>query len=167
MGQSIGLHVEISQWGYTKEMTPQLREQRRRVWYSLYALDRLLALQLGRPFAIHEVDFAVQLPSREENASASVSSTDEKVTPSHMDYFLCLIQFSHIVGRVVTELYRPTQTDPPSKEILLSTTTLDWDLAQWKEHLPRHLRFDLGHTLEKSVVFRRQVRGSATRMTQD
>ncbi|GLA56204.1 hypothetical protein AnigIFM63604_005664, partial [Aspergillus niger] len=40
--------------------------------------------------------------------------------------------------------------------MLHSAATLDQRLSEWKVDLPRHLRFDLGHTFERSVFFKRQ-----------
>ena len=74
MGQSIGLHVDAA---YKEDVgNPKLidHELRRRTWYSMFVLDRLLALQLGRPTAIHETDFAVMLPSRDEIPEFGISS---------------------------------------------------------------------------------------------
>lgn len=128
----------------------------------MYVLDRLLALQLGRPIAIHEADFDVKLPYRTEvtfdidNHRAIFKEGDtEKV--SLMDYFLHVIQFSRVLGQVINQLYQPTQADPSPDGMLLSMVSLDRDLLHWKADLPRHLRFDLGHTFEKSVTFKRQV----------
>lgn len=158
MAQSLGLHVGASQWGHVEDIHPQVQEERRRVWFSLYILDRLLALQLGRPVGIQQADFHVELPSRAEDIRCINSqSADEPGVASSMDYFLSLIEFSHIVGRVNTELYQPVEEELSSKKLLFSTASLDWDLVQWKDRLPHHLRFDLGHTLERSLVFRRQV----------
>lgn len=132
----------------------------RRTWYSMYVLDRLLALQLGRPAAIHEDDYLVNLPSK---AGESVSGEDQQGTqpadnePSSIDYFLSVIKFSGILGQVISDLDSPSQANVPADQMLLRTTALDSKLADWKLSLPRHLRFDLGHTFEKSVVFRRQV----------
>lgn len=163
MAQSMGLHVDnpppqkalggsdATEW-----------ELRRRTWYSLYVLDRLLALQLGRPMAIHEADFHVTLPSRSE--TISFHSTDgaregnlADSRTSMMDYFLNVIKFSDIVGLVIRELYRPTQVETSPDRMLSGASTIDTYLFKWRVGLPRHLRFDLAHTFERSVVFKRQV----------
>lgn len=139
------------------------RTHLRRTWYSMYVLDRLLALQLGRPMAIHEADFKVDLPSVTDESpfgktSDDVSSRDNRLACGHMmDYFLEVIRFSRILGLVIRELYRPSQIDLSPDQMLHSTASLDQRLAEWKLGLPRHLRFDLGHTFEKSVSFKRQV----------
>lgn len=160
MGQSIGLHVETSTSGSSWMLD---HNNRRRTWYSMYVLDRLLALQLGRPTAIHEADFQVELPSANDQ-SPFLSPNNQTFTPDSgsnpdlmMDYFLAVIRFSHIVGLVIQGLYRPSQVDLSPDQMLHSASSLDQRLSQWKMNLPRHLRFDLGHALEKSISFKRQV----------
>ncbi|KAL1961728.1 hypothetical protein VTN77DRAFT_1128 [Rasamsonia byssochlamydoides] len=164
MGQSIGLHVEnpSSMRGLDVSYAAE-REMRRRTWYSMYVLDRLLALQLGRPMAIHEEDFNILSPSRSEKLSFcsnadqdSSEREDPTLRASMMDYFIHVIQFSHIVGWVIRELYQPTQVEASPDKMLSSASALDRRLSEWKARLPRHLRFDLGHTFEKSIVFQRQ-----------
>lgn len=156
MGQSIGLHVESS-------TSIEDRPHRRRTWYAMYVLDRLLALQLGRPMAIHEVDFQVKLPSLSDQSPflPSGHSEDSQVGPAAhsqmMGYFLEVIRFSHIVGQVIQILYRPSQIDQSPDHMLHSASSLDQLLLEWKASLPRHLRFDMGHTFEKSMSFKRQV----------
>ncbi len=161
VGQSIGLHVEDSLKRPKTSAGVEKQETMRRTWYSMYVLDRLLALQLGRPAAIHENDYCVNLPSR---TGESVSTDDHQqglyINPEHssLDYFLSVIKFSWILGRVINDLYSPSQVvQTDYEEMLLKTTSLDLLLSEWKRNLPRHLRFDLGHTFERSVVFRRQV----------
>ena len=187
MSQGIGLHVSTFQGARATSSEKVENELRRRTWYSLYVLDRLLALQLGRPVGIHTGDFDVEMPSQDEMETLTTSSdhpspsrsNEEEETDgreegqqvgsisksagreeraSFMEYFLNVIQFSHILGRVIKELYHPTQVESSPESMLLSTASLDQSLREWKLNLPRHLRFDLGHTFEKSIIFKRQVR---------
>lgn len=162
MAQAIGIHVEDA--GKQPSATGlALGEQEtvRRTWYSLYVLDRLLALQLGRPIAIHEEEYCVLTPSDADgvsplDAGTPTASINEGVRS--IDYFVHVIKFSQILGEVISDLYRPSQVEIDPDRMLVSTTTLDLKLIEWRLALPRHLRFDLGHTFEKSVTFRRQVR---------
>ena len=154
MGQSIGLHVESAP-------VASDRPHWRRTWYAMYVLDRLLALQLGRPMAIHEFDFQVELPAANDQSPfvpSGESGVPGPVAHDHMmDYFIEVIRFSHIVGQVIRVLYRPSQIDLSPDQTLHSASNLDQRLLEWKANLPRHLRFDLGHTFEKSMSFKRQV----------
>lgn len=160
VAQSIGLHVENDDIDHTKLNHSLEIEERRRVWYSIYVLDRLLSLQLGRPPAIHDDDFNVPLPARAGDAEIDWTGDviEEKTdnTPSSGDYFLAVIAFSGIVGRVLRGLYCPRRSHFASGD-LLNTKDLDRQLVQWKLALPRVLRFDLGHTFEQSHIFSRQA----------
>lgn len=128
------------------------------MWHSLYVLDRLLALQLGRPPAIHDDDCRLALPSRIDDAEfdweADVFPTDLDGKPSAGDYFLCVIEFSTLVGSVLRDLYG-LKTDKENE--LMRTKCLDKALLEWKKRLPRVLRFDIGHAFEQSLFFKRQV----------
>jgi hypothetical protein len=160
VGQSIGIHVEDSLKRSTTSRSQLEQETMRRTWYSMYVLDRLLALQLGRPIAIHEEEYYVNEPSEADESmfGASGESSTFGGDVSALDYFHVVIRFSRIVGQVISDLYRPSQLKIDPDQMLVSTTTLDEKLLEWKLDLPRHLRFDLGHTFEKSLIFRRQVR---------
>ena len=140
LAQAIGLHADYSP--HTPDDDVEKQETRRRLWYSLYVLDRLLSLQLGRPPAIYDGHYKTTLPE----SSAEDGSNE---------YFLVMIQFSAIIGRVLDHLYNPGNVQSP-EDALSAMTLLNQELLQWKSDLPRKLRFDLSHTLENSVTFRRQ-----------
>ncbi|WEW54784.1 hypothetical protein PRK78_000209 [Emydomyces testavorans] len=57
IAQDLGLHVESGAW------TPLDAEMRRRIWWSLYAWERVVVLELGRPLLIHDEDCDADLPS--------------------------------------------------------------------------------------------------------
>lgn len=76
--------------------------------------------------------------------------------PSTGDYFLAVIAFSGIVGRVLRSLYCPKRSQSTADK-LSNTNNLDRQLLEWKAELPRFLRFDLGHAFEQSDIFKRQV----------
>lgn len=136
------------------------QELYRRTWHSLYVLDRLLSLQLGRPSAIRNRDFNVNLPSRFDDAEFDLASDRIPDSPSSNqpksgDYFIAVIRFSVIIGHVMRDLYRPSMIDY-SEDMLARTDRLDAELLNWKAQLPRWLRFDRGHTFEQSTIFKKQ-----------
>ena len=158
--QAIGLHTEPSSGLRTRQADEELLDKRRRAWYSVYVLDRLLALQLGRPPAIHDsfCNTALPTPAQEYKAiSKGVDDSDERESPAGVkDYFTAMINFSHLIGEVLEQLYGPHKT------VLLQKTmsiiqSCDQKLLQWRSSLPRRLRFDLGHTFDSSLMFKRQV----------
>ncbi|KAK6225484.1 putative fungal specific transcription factor domain-containing protein [Colletotrichum tabaci] len=56
-GQDLGLYSESGPWPVVEG------EMRRRVWWTIYILDRSLALDLGRPVLIDDADCDVSLPA--------------------------------------------------------------------------------------------------------
>ncbi|XWX01580.1 hypothetical protein V2A60_009608 [Cordyceps javanica] len=158
IAQSIGLHVQSPSPGLDGESNLLSKERRIRIWYSMYVLDRLLSLQLGRPPAIHDADCDVPLPSRVGDCdidwdSGQIPSISEG--PSTGDYFLAMISFSRIIGHVLRDLYGPGASRGQQVD-LYSTKQLDRQLTQWKSELPRALRFDMGHAFDQSLVYKRQ-----------
>jgi Fungal specific transcription factor domain len=160
VAQSIGLHVEDAARTPEGNSNTFSYELRRRTWYSIYVLDRLLALQLGRPPAIYEGDFSVGLPSRlDDTAMSDVVHTSSQASnegPLAGDYFIAMIQFSQIIGRVLRGLYSLSRVGS-AEGTLSAIENLDRELLQWKNSLPRVLRFDLAHTFESSTTFKRQA----------
>ncbi|RKL46987.1 hypothetical protein BFJ72_g2724 [Fusarium proliferatum] len=123
IAQSIGLHVESPS---PKSRSAIELERRRRAWYSIYVLDRLLSLQLGRPPAIHDQDCSVALPSR--RADNEIDWTSDAMdppeeSPSVGDYFIAVIDFSQIVGCVLHDIYGPRDDSS------MSLSQLDWPLV--------------------------------------
>ena len=163
VSQSIGLHTENAQRSTSNDVERLVMpEVGRRLWYSLYVLDQLLSLQLGRPPAIHAEGFKVANPSKSSDHSIStdISELGGKALPDQQfppgEYFLAMILFSGIIARVFSLLYGPNRTYDAA--IALSTVEgLDQELIRWKSNLPRVLRFDLAHTFEKSMTLKRQV----------
>lgn len=162
LGQSIGLHVNVEEPNVAEGGThhDNYSESRARVWYCLYVLDRLLALQLGRPPAISDQDCHAPIPHplpelELDGQEALNTGTHSGSEPRRLsDYFASVIKFSSIVGRVLRETYHPRRQILAS---LSSTESCDKQLLDWKNRLPRHLRFDIGHVFERSVTFKRQV----------
>ena len=147
----MGLHVDRSNSG----SPANLHETHRRLWYSAYVLDRLLSLQLGRPAAIQDVDYFVTLPTPLPNEQRVLRTTTMTGIEAHtIDYFLSVIQLSHIIGRVIRDLYGPKAI---VGDLIDTVSSLDHDLLLWRSQLKRKLRFDLGHIIETSEIFQKQV----------
>ena len=143
MSQSIGLHVEDSQSFTSANGYEKLLELRRRTWHSVYVLDRLLSLQLGRPTGIRNADCNVQLPSRLGDEAfemgGEITHSNDAIEPKTGDYFIAVIKFSEIVGHVIRDVYRPT-AKAHSEAMLDQTDAMDSRLLSWQNQLPRWLR---------------------------
>jgi hypothetical protein len=99
------------------------------------------------PSRLDDTDFDLE----QDDVSSNGLTINE---PQSGDYFIAVIQFSDIVGKVIDDLYRPNTT--VSEDLLSRTEELDAELLDWRSQLPRWLRFDRGHTFENLPLLKRQ-----------
>ncbi|KAJ5226385.1 hypothetical protein N7468_007610 [Penicillium chermesinum] len=72
VAQEIGLHVDSGPWSAVEA------EMRKRLWWCLYAWDRILALEMGKPVLIDDQDCEVDLPCPVEDQYI----TEDGIIPS-------------------------------------------------------------------------------------
>ncbi|GAT22684.1 C6 transcription factor [Aspergillus luchuensis] len=63
MAISLGLHQEV----LDPEVSEEDRNRRRRAWWSVYSLDRLLSVKSGNPITIHDEDIGTTWPQPTRN----------------------------------------------------------------------------------------------------
>ncbi|WRT65969.1 uncharacterized protein IL334_002920 [Kwoniella shivajii] len=68
----LGLHRKIRS-KHVREKDPRAYCMRQRVWWGAYILDRMIAIQFGRPFAIQDRDIDIELPV---NLDANIADQD-------------------------------------------------------------------------------------------
>jgi len=119
-------------------------------------------LQLGRPSAIHDGGYLRTLPTTNDDSTFDLDN-DVVCLPESSDnatqpglYFLAVIEFSGIIGHVFQSLYAPAR-DKQEPALMFRAMEIDQQLTAWKHRLPRVLRFDLGHTFDRCLTYRRQV----------
>lgn len=141
MAVSLGLHHEVSSHftsttnpGQVSVFDDATREHRRRIWWSIYSLDRILSVKSGNPITIQDEDIGVNLPSR---------------LPSEPEYCPAIVlrhytQLSRILGEIHTLIYRKTNKDVPKsgKSLMASVQSIILALSKWNRELPDELRFD-------------------------
>lgn len=111
-------------------------ELRKRVFWSVYTLDKYLSIMFGRPRLLHDEDIDQELPDEindedllEENPSRRTGSTDSMMIASVLHYRL-----GRILGEISRQLYsiNPLSRDSP----LEAAVRLTSDLERWKESVP-------------------------------
>ncbi|KAI0301814.1 fungal-specific transcription factor domain-containing protein [Multifurca ochricompacta] len=120
------------------------KETRRKIWWGVYTLDRMLALALGRPIGAEDVDCDVELPIDIDDDFlpeyfAGAPMTSE--TPSLMTGFTSLVSLYNIAGRVMRQVYGVDMADntaDPEKraQLQVNVDTLDKELTKWLDNLP-------------------------------
>jgi proline utilization trans-activator len=134
MAISLGLHQEVSASDDPAAigLDEESREHRRRVWWSIYSLDRILSVKSGNPITIHDEDIGVKLPSR---------------LPGETEYCPAVVlrhytELSRILGKVTKCIYRRSPEPRPVGELMKSVQHINSDLSRWDRQLPAQLRFD-------------------------
>lgn len=120
------------------------KETRRKIWWGVYSLDRMLALALGRPLGINDSDCDVEMPADVDDEYLPEYYTGAPMTqrqPSLMSGFLALITLYKIGGRVLREVYAlencKDQLEPERKaELQRTVESLDNELTKWCDELP-------------------------------
>jgi proline utilization trans-activator len=126
MAISLALHQEVRSSSFTNAE----KEHRRRVWWSVYSLDRILSVKSGSPIMLHDEDIGIQLPSK---------------LPHEPPYCPAVVlrhytELSRILSRVMIHIYRKTPKSGSS--LMTSVQSIMSSLLQWFHNLPQELRFD-------------------------
>lgn len=119
------------------------KETRRKVWWGVYTLDRMLALALGRPLGIIDSDCDVELPVDVDDEHLPEYFTGAAMTqrqPSLMTGTIALIRLYEIGGRVLRQVYAlencREHLEPEKKvELQRMVESLDNELTKWCDDL--------------------------------
>lgn len=126
MAITLGLHQET----WPPELDDAAKEHRRRVWWSVYSLDRIHSVKSGNPITIHDEDVGVALPSK---------------LPEETEYCPAVVlkhytKLSQICGEITISIYR--RTPKSGSTLMASVQKIILSLSKWHQELPDELRFD-------------------------
>lgn len=126
MAITLGLHQETLH----PHLDEAMREHRRRVWWSIYSLDRIHSVKSGNPITIHDEDIGVAFPSK---------------LPHEPEYCAAVVlkhytKLSQICGEITVSIYR--RTPKSGSTLMAAVKNIILSLSQWHRELPEELRFD-------------------------
>lgn len=135
MAISLGLHQEIPSspdHNHPATISDVEREHRRRVWWSVYSLDRILCAKSGNPITIQDEDVGVHpaspLPSEPEYCPAVV-----------LRHYT---ELSRILGDVNKHIFRRGAGKSSISQLMASVKHIILALTRWRRELPSQLWFD-------------------------
>lgn len=147
----LGLHLEQKQMGrashgphQTKSVTLE-RELKKRCFWCLYNLDRVVSFTLGRPVVIRDEEIDVQLPSHLDDdhfsdGPAVMSPLGVGNSWSQVSPFLHLIRIRRLSGQILTQFYNSRQhVSVPIEEKRRIRRNFHADINSWRDdtqHLP-------------------------------
>ncbi|EMD41046.1 hypothetical protein CERSUDRAFT_131540 [Gelatoporia subvermispora B] len=138
--QDIGLHRSPRRL----LISPVEKETRRKVWWGVYTLDRMLALALGRPLGIEDADCDVELPVDIDDDNLPqyfAGATMNNSMPPLMRGFTELTILYRIGGQVLRQVYaldkcRDNLEPEKRAEVQRAVDSLDKALTKWCDELP-------------------------------
>ncbi|KAJ6137992.1 hypothetical protein N7471_004478 [Penicillium samsonianum] len=134
LSHSIGLHKRGSGFGLNVVEV----EQRKRVFWIAYLLDKDICLRSGRPPVQDDDDMNVELPS--EDPPDNVGNVPLSDGRSKFNLFRSLCEFATIESRVYKRLYSAKASKQSDGELLNTIGELDKELEDWKDSIPIDFR---------------------------
>ncbi|KAK5703812.1 hypothetical protein LTR97_002825 [Elasticomyces elasticus] len=158
LAHSIGLHKRGSGFGLNAVES----EQRKRVFWIAYLLDKDICLRSGRPPSQDDDDMNVELPSEDPEdgvgtvplaAPETTTNGSAKASPPYnsttsvkeegrksMNLFRLMCTFAQIQSRVYKNLYSVRAARQSDGELLNTIGALDSELEAWKDSIPLSFR---------------------------
>jgi len=134
LSHSIGLHKRGS--GF--DLNPVESEQRKRVFWIGYLLDKDTCLRSGRPPAQDDDDMNVELPS--EDPPDNIGNIPLADGKSKVNLFRLMCTFAMISSKVYRQLYSVRASKQSDGELLNTIGELDKELEAWKDSIPIDFR---------------------------
>ncbi|KAF2455946.1 fungal-specific transcription factor domain-containing protein [Lineolata rhizophorae] len=134
LSHSIGLHKK----GAGFNLNPSENEQRKRVFWIAYMLDRDICLRSGRPPIQDDDDMNVELPS--EDPADNIGNIPLADGKSKVNLFRLMCTFAVIESKVYKRLYSVKAAKQSDGELLNTIGELDEELEDWKDAIPIDFR---------------------------
>ena len=134
LSHSIGLHKRGS--GFN--LNPVEVEQRKRVFWIGYLLDKDICLRSGRPPAQDDDDMNVELPS--EDPPDNIGNIPLADGKGKTNLFRLMCTFAIISSKVYKKLYSVSAAKQSDGELLNTIGELDKELEDWKDSIPLDFR---------------------------
>jgi hypothetical protein len=137
LAQSLGLHCYTSQeW----HITERERQERSRVFWVIYCLDKTIALRCGRPAVIHDAEISCPFPCGIEINDGGCNDKDSAKEASSLDFFLCFTKFARICGAISHQLYSATALTSTSGQLQGKAVILLDQLEAWRGAIPEEIK---------------------------
>ncbi|KAJ5703428.1 transcriptional regulator family: Fungal Specific TF [Penicillium malachiteum] len=134
LSHSIGLHKRGSGFGLNLVEV----EQRKRVFWIAYCLDKDICLRSGRPPVQDDDDMNVELPS--EDPPDNVGNVPLADGKGKFNLFRSFCEFATIESKVYKRLYSAKASRQADGELLNTIGELDKELEDWKDNIPVDFR---------------------------
>lgn len=116
---------------------------RQRVFWSMFTLERAVALNCGLPYILRATDFNVDLPRPLDDRSLFPNRSLPHETPecSFIPYMLGVIKWAALCGEIWDAVFSVSAQKPAPEQLVAS---LDAKILLLKDQLPAHLQWRPG-----------------------
>jgi hypothetical protein len=132
LAQLMGLHRQCEELGLT---APEI-EQRKRVFWVAYCLDKDISLQTGQPPTQDEDNMDVELPT------ATNSAPNRPGEPDSMDFFYFRVRLAIIQGQIYKRLCSVKATKQSVTERVLAARDLEVMIQSWRTGVLMHFNLN-------------------------
>lgn len=121
----LGLHRK----DYEKGLDASTIQARRRLFWSVYTLERIIAISLGRPFSIADRHIDVDIP-------CEVNEDDSSAAGTSLSHAISLFKLRRIESRIQHSIYR---ADKPLSSLQPKLESLYSELQMWRTSVVEQL----------------------------
>ncbi|KFY84848.1 hypothetical protein V500_08949 [Pseudogymnoascus sp. VKM F-4518 (FW-2643)] len=131
----LGLHHEsaYSIKNGDSDTSSSFREQeiRRRCFWSVLAMDRVVSFTLGRPLAINTDDINIELPSTELDYVVNSGLSDRDQSFNRTAVFVHIVRYRLLCGKIMRSLHGLKKPQHNERDIYLLRDSLASQLDDW------------------------------------
>ncbi|OHE98380.1 hypothetical protein CORC01_06376 [Colletotrichum orchidophilum] len=135
MAIGLGMHTSAAYEGLPADVS----EKRKRLFFSVYMMDRVVSIALGRPFAINEDDIDVTsfAATDDGNITAEHNLPGDSLKTSMMAVPLHILELRRIASNITTSVYSYRKSAGLSVEQREEITdSLHQRLLDWRRNMP-------------------------------
>ncbi|RDW66537.1 hypothetical protein BP6252_10172 [Coleophoma cylindrospora] len=133
----MGLHTPPSNVS-TGRLSPDVLEHRKRLFFSLYMMDRMVSIALGRPFSIRDEDVEIEpfADVDDDDLMDTDSLSQKHLALSAMAVPLHILQLRKIAGEIFHEVYTNKNRHLDTMERDRIVAGLHEKLIHWRRTMP-------------------------------
>ncbi|KGO71472.1 Transcription factor, fungi [Penicillium italicum] len=131
----MGLHAASSY----RKFPLNVQQRRKRIFFSIYMMDRVVSITLGRPFALHDDDIDVTPfeDADDEFIHSDCISPQSPLQPSLMAVPLHILSLRRIAGKISRQVYgnvKDSNSTLEEREAIIAS--LHQELLDWRRSMP-------------------------------
>ncbi|KAL0638415.1 Transcriptional activator of fatty acid utilization [Maublancomyces gigas] len=139
VAQGSGMHRSVEH----SQLSKADKRLWKRIWWTLFTRDRMVAVALGRPVHINTDDSDVEMMSEDDFLEDDEPGLPAEYPPNqlHVQFFLHHVKLCEIMGLVLSQQYSVASKARRQHQIDLVHS--DLALADWMLHVPPEMRYHI------------------------